>query len=152
MGYDNANAEKYLGFTSDILKKIAQTNLDMEEEKLKASLHFLKNPSQPVQVAYTGPDGKVVGPIAAMPIQTEFGIQYRLGRVDEQGNQIFDVYRFLQLQVFLRLGHWFLHFRRSVRRFSIGPHIFQDHNLHIEHRKYRPASHLSNYLLENYNL
>ena len=71
-----SNAEKYLGFTSDILKKIAQTNLDMEEEKLKASMHFLKNPQQPVQVAYTGPDGQVVGPIAAMPIQTEFGIQY----------------------------------------------------------------------------
>jgi hypothetical protein len=91
MGYDNANAEKYLGFTSDILKKIAQTNLDMEEEKLKASMHFLKNPQQPVQVAYTGPDGKVVGPIAAMPIQTETGIQYRLGRVTEDGQQIFDV-------------------------------------------------------------
>ena len=27
MGYDNANAQEYLGFTSDILKKIAQTNL-----------------------------------------------------------------------------------------------------------------------------
>ena len=92
MGYDNANAEKYLGFTSDILKKIAQTNLDMEEEKLKASMHFLKNPQQPVQVAYVGPDGKTVGPIAAMPILTERGIQYRLGRVDpETGDQIFDV-------------------------------------------------------------
>ena len=91
MGYDNANAQEYLGFTSDILKKIAQTNLDMEEEKLKASMHFLKNPQQPVQVAYTGPDGKVVGPIAAMPILTETGIQYRLGRVTEDGQQIFDV-------------------------------------------------------------
>jgi hypothetical protein len=92
MGYDNANAEKYLGFTSDILKKIAQTNLDMEEEKLKASMHFLKNPQQPVQVAYVGPDGKTVGPIAAMPILTETGIQYRLGRVDpDTGDQIFDV-------------------------------------------------------------
>ena len=92
MGYDNANAEKYLGFTSDILKKIAQTNLDMEEEKLKASLHFLKNPQQPIQVAYVGPDGKTVGPIAAMPILTETGIQYRLGRVDpDTGDQIFDV-------------------------------------------------------------
>ena len=91
MGYDNKNAQEYLGFTSDILKKIAQTNLDMEEEKLKASMHFLKNPQQPVQVAYTGPDGKVVGPIAAMPILTETGIQYRLGRVTEDGQQIFDV-------------------------------------------------------------
>jgi len=91
MGYDNANAEKYLGFTSDILQKIAQTNLDMEEEKLKASLHFLKNPQQPIQVAYVGPDGKTVGPIAAMPILTDTGIQYRLGRVDGEGNQIFDV-------------------------------------------------------------
>ena len=91
MGYDNANAERYLGFTSDILKKIAQTNLDMEEEKLKASLNFLKNPQQPVQVAYTGADGKVVGPIAAMPILTDTGIQYRLGRVTEDGQQIFDV-------------------------------------------------------------
>ena len=91
MGYDNANAERYLGFTSDILKKIAQTNLDMEEEKLKAGLHFLKEPQQPVQVAYTGPDGKVVGPIAAMPILTDTGIQYRLGRVTEDGQQIFDV-------------------------------------------------------------
>ena len=91
MGYDNKNAQEYLGFTSDILKKIAQTNLDMEEEKLKAGFHFLKNPQMPVQIAYTGSDGKVVGPIAAMPIQTEFGIQYRLGRVDEEGNQIFDV-------------------------------------------------------------
>ena len=92
MGYDNANAQEYLGFTSDILKKIAQTNLDMEEEKLKASMHFLKNPQQPVQVAYTGPDGKVVGPIAAMPILTDIGVQYRLGRVDpETGDQIFDV-------------------------------------------------------------
>tara|TARA_R100000995_G_scaffold77427_1_gene47481 strand:- start:614 stop:1792 length:1179 start_codon:yes stop_codon:yes gene_type:complete len=63
----------------------------MEEEKLKAGFHFLKNPQMPVQIAYTGSDGKVVGPIAAMPIQTEFGIQYRLGRVDEEGNQIFDV-------------------------------------------------------------
>ena len=92
MGYDNANAQVYLGFTSDILKKIAQTNLDMEEEKLKASMHFLKNPQQPVQVAYVGPDGKTVGPIAAMPILTDIGIQYRLGRVDpETGDQIFDV-------------------------------------------------------------
>ena len=91
MGYDNANAERYLGFTSDILKKIAQTNLDMEEEKLKAGLHFLKEPQQPVQVAYTGPDGKVVGPIAAMPILTDTGIQYRLGRITEDGQQIFDV-------------------------------------------------------------
>ena len=91
MGYDNANAERYLGFTSDILKKIAQTNLDMEEERVKAGLHFLKNPQQPVQVAYTGPDGKVVGPIAAMPILTDTGIQYRLGRVTEDGQQIFDV-------------------------------------------------------------
>ena len=91
MGYDNANAQEYLGFTSDILKKIAQTNLDMEEEKLKASMHFLKNPQQPVQVAYVGPDGKTVGPIAAMPILTETGIQYRLGRVTEDGQQIFDV-------------------------------------------------------------
>ena len=91
MGYDNKTAQDYMGFTSDMLKKIAQTNLDMEEEKLKASLHFLKNPSQPVQVAYTGPDGKTVGPIAAMPILTDTGIQYRLGRVDEEGNQIFDV-------------------------------------------------------------
>ena len=92
MGYDNDNAQKYMGFTSDILKKIAQTNLDMEEEKLKASLHFLQNPQKPVSVAYTGADGKVVGPIAAMPILTDTGIQYRLGRVDEEtGNQIFDV-------------------------------------------------------------
>ena len=91
MGYDNANAERYLGFTSDILKKIAQTNLDMEEERVKAGLHFLKNPQEPVQVAYTGPDGKVVGPIAAMPILTDTGIQYRLGRVTEDGQQIFDV-------------------------------------------------------------
>jgi hypothetical protein len=92
MGYDNANAERYLGFTSDIIKKIAQTNLDMEEEKLKASLHFLKNPQQPIQVAYVGPDGKTVGPIAAMPILTDIGIQYRLGRVDpDTGDQIFDV-------------------------------------------------------------
>ena len=91
MGYDNKTAQDYMGFTSDMLKKIAQTNLDMEEEKLKASLHFLKNPSQPVQVAYTGADGKTVGPIAAMPILTDTGIQYRLGRVDEMGNQIFDV-------------------------------------------------------------
>ena len=92
MGYDNANAERYLGFTSDILKKIAQTNLDMEEEKLKASMHFLKNPQQPVQVAYVGPDNKTVGPIAAMPILTDTGIQYRLGRVDpDTGDQIFDV-------------------------------------------------------------
>jgi len=92
MGYDNANAERYLGFTSDIIKKIAQTNLDMEEEKLKASLHFLKNPQQPIQVAYVDPNGKTVGPIAAMPILTETGIQYRLGRVDsETGDQIFDV-------------------------------------------------------------
>ena len=44
-----------------------------------------------MQVAYTGPDGKVVGPIAAMPILTDTGIQYRLGRVTEDGQQIFDV-------------------------------------------------------------
>ena len=91
MGYDNANAERYLGFTSDIQKMIAQTNLDIQEERVKAGLHYLKNPQQPVQVAYTGPDGKVVGPIAAMPILTDTGIQYRLGRVTEDGQQIFDV-------------------------------------------------------------
>ena len=91
MGYDNANAERYLGFTSDIQKMIAQTNLDIQEERMKAGFHYLKNPQQPVQVAYTGPDGKVVGPIAAMPILTDTGIQYRLGRVTEDGQQIFDV-------------------------------------------------------------
>ena len=46
MGYDNANAERYLGFTSDIIKKIAQTNLDMEEEKLKASFRLFKKSKQ----------------------------------------------------------------------------------------------------------
>jgi len=91
MNYDNDTAQKYLGFNSKILEKIAQTNLDIEKKKIDASLEMFKNPQEPVNLGYYGKDGKFVGPVAAMPILTDTGIQYRMGRVDEgSGNIIYD--------------------------------------------------------------
>ncbi len=91
MGYDNDTAQKYLGFSDKILQKIAQTNMDIEKKKVSASLDLLKNPQKPLNIGYYDRTGKFNGPVAAMPILTDQGVQYRMGRVDEaSGNIIYD--------------------------------------------------------------
>jgi hypothetical protein len=91
MGYDNDTAQKYLGFSDKMLQKIAQTNMDIEKKKVSASLDLLKNPSKPLNIGYYDRTGKFNGPVAAMPILTDQGVQYRMGRVDEaSGNIIYD--------------------------------------------------------------
>ncbi len=91
MGYDNDTAQKYLGFSDKILQKIAQTNMDIEKKKVSASLDLLKNPQKPLNIGYYDRTGKFNGPVAAMPILTDQGVQYRMGRVDEaSGNIVYD--------------------------------------------------------------
>ena len=88
MGYDNDTAQKYLGFTGDLLQKIAQTNFDIQENRAKAALDLFKNPKMPLNIGYTTEQGDFVGPIAAMPVLTDTGIQMKLGRKDEQSGRI----------------------------------------------------------------
>ncbi len=92
MGYDNQTAQKHLGFTGDLIQKIAQTNFDIQEKRVQAGIDLMKNPKMPVNIGYTNEQGDFVGPVAAMPVLTPGGIQIKLGRKDdESGNIIYDV-------------------------------------------------------------
>ena len=94
MGYDNDTAKEYLNFSDGILQKIAQTNLDIEKDKIKASLDALKNPDKLLNIQYVQPNGELSDPLSAREIMTDSGPQIMLGRVvqTEKGPiQVFDI-------------------------------------------------------------
>ena len=74
-------AKEYLNFSDGILQKIAQTNLDIEKDKIKASLDALKNPDKLLNIQYVQPNGELSDPLSAREIMTDSGPQIMLGRV-----------------------------------------------------------------------
>lgn len=89
MGYDNEDMTKFMSFNADILKDVSEHNLDVQKERLKASLAMLNDLDAPLNVSYVGPNGERQSGLAKM-VPSDFGPQLMLGRLQEleDGRQI----------------------------------------------------------------
>ena len=94
MGYDNEDMTINMNFNKDILKQVSQHNLDVQKDRVKASVDLLNNVEKPLYGVYT--DGKGVKQYATVRVMpSDVGPQLMMGRIqqleDGRSVQIFDV-------------------------------------------------------------
>ena len=104
MGYDENALSKQMGFTSDMLNKIASTDLDMQKEKIKASTDLINNlektnlTNKPFNVKVKNPETglydilpEAVKQVTVRDKNGNLTTQIMSGRIDSNtGLQVFD--------------------------------------------------------------
>ena len=104
MGYDENALSKQMGFTSDMLNKIASTDLDMQKEKIKASTDLINNlektnlTNKPFNVKVKNPETglydilpEAVKSVTVRDKNGNLTTQIMSGRIDSNtGLQVFD--------------------------------------------------------------